>query len=416
MITANCSKKSDDNTLRNLLILGSLFGDKSERVSMKAGVSVRQRLEVTAGQEFKYNLTQSGSVSSSTLSKNNAFSNSMKISIVDSDNKEVYSAITVPGMSDTISYTPTKSGECTVIIIPNGDGTINASVSGARALNSLNSENSSEIALSGKRKYQIVGALLSKTFFIVYVNEITSIDSTGLPIFTPKSDAIVTLTIGTQNVPLTYSGDIANLMGPGFFTFFAPDNTGKKIRLQVTHPTISDINFDKEITASPTTVSNVKANNISSNINSGTTLTIDKSNPQPITFTWDIPTGANKPETTQIEVGLSNFIFVPADKGSYTVAKELLSVFTSTSTSDDCFGSLGGAGSNTVYANEYFMGKGPKGASFPSMLQIVNFNLNGSLQPNTGHFCEPGVINPLTRNPGPEATFASAGVSSLVVK
>jgi hypothetical protein len=201
-------------------------------------------------------------------------------------------------------------------------------------------------------------------------------------------------------------------MGSGFSANNIPSTSGKKIRLRVTHPTISDINFDKEITATPTTVKNVKANGISSAINSGTTLTIDKSNPQPIEFTWDIPTGANKPETTQIEIGRNNFIFVPAFKGSYTVAKELLTVLTSTSTSDDCIGSMGGAGSSTVYATEYFMGKSTTGAPFPSMLQIANFDIDQTFHPNLGYFCESGVIP----GNGQGATFAARGTPLLVIK
>jgi hypothetical protein len=420
IISANCSKKKDDNSLRNLLVLGILSQSRAETVSLTAGVALRQEISVTAGQEFTYTITQPSASSSSLLSRATSLDNRILTSILDTDNQEVARVLTVPGLTEKITYMPKKTGSIKIAIIPRGSGSITTNITGGTASNSLSSQNSSTLALTGKRKYAIAGAILTNSgYSIVNVDEITSIKSDGTIVKKSISDAIVTFTVDGVTVTVNYGINPAN-SDPCFIATsingYAP---GKKVRLRVTHPTISDINFDKEIAASPSPVSNVKVNGISSSKGSGTTLTIDKT--APLIFTWELPT-SNQPPTTQISFnrgdGTDIFLFFPADKLTYTVPKELLTGLTSTSTTDDCIGSIGGAGSTWIYDTDYFIGLDSGGNSFPSSLSILSFNLFNSSVPNTGYFCETGKANPLAPFGGAAVgtTYNSAGVPLLVVK
>ncbi len=418
-LIANCSKKKDDNSLRNLLILGFLSQSKAETVSLSAGVALRQDVSVTAGQEFTYTVSHPSSGSSSLLSRDTSLDNRVLTSILDTDNQEVARILTVPGLTEKITYMPKKTGSIKVVVIPRGSGSITTNITGGTAANSLSSQNSSTLALTGKRKYAIAGAILTNTgFSIINVDEITSIKSDGTVVKKSISDAIVTLTVDSTTATVNYGVNPASNEPCFIVTSINGYSPGKTVRLRVTHPTISDINFDKEIAASPSPVTNVKINGISTTRGGGTTLTIDKT--APLIFTWELPT-SNQPPTTQIQFnrgdGTDLFLFFPADKLTYTLPKELLTGLTSISTTDDCMGSLGGAGSTWVYDTDYFIGLDSGGSSFPSSISILSFDLfNGSV-PNTGYFCESGKVNPLAQFGGNAgATYNSGGVPLLVVK
>lgn len=358
-LIANCSKKKDDNSLRNLLILGFLSQSTAETVSLTPGVSVRQKVLVIEGQEMNYTISQATSTSSSTLTKSSLFDSRVVISLVDSDNKEVYSTITIPGSTEIIKYTPKKTGEFTVVITPVGKGTVTTSVQGGTISNSLGSENSSVSALSGKRKYRISGSILQGSWVLATVEEATGISADGKGTFTPITNAVVTLTVdGTTNFSTTYN---ANHSLGGVFAFpwsgYANDTVGnsyggnlngRKLRLKVSHPTIADISLDAEITAFPDTVTDVKMNGISSVNGSGETLTLDKT--QPLTMTWKNAT-SNKPELTQFQVNSANnaiiTLLVPAENETFTISKDLLSsglTSSETNNSDNCVGAIGELG------------------------------------------------------------------------
>ena len=415
---ASCSKKSNDNSLRNLLILGYLTQSKPETVSLTAGVALRQKIVATQGQELKYTISQTASSSSSLLTRDTAFNNRVTASLIDSDNREVYTTVTIPGTTETISYTPSKSGTFTVSLTPSGTGSISTTLSGATASNTLTSENSATSALTGKRKYSIGGGFIQASLAYITIDEVTAIGSNGKPTLSPIKDAVVTLTVGTSVNSLTYAS--SNFFGvlPGGYSFNTGGISGKKVVLKISHPTISDLTFEKEIPLVPTTVSNVKINGISSAINSGTTLNLDKT--LPVTFTWTNATGADKPDTTQISFKGANsediFIMIPASNETYTISKELLTGLTVTSTTatDDCFGIQGGAGSIFATDPDFFIGLDATGKPVKSGIGVIIFNLNNQFQPNLGFFCESGVRNPLITNSS--TTYSSGGVPLLVVK
>jgi hypothetical protein len=448
ILTANCSKKSEDNSFKNLFLLGYLSNTKaeaaslSEIVSLTAGVSIRQKLDVIEGQGINYTVSQTSSASSSMHSRDSLFDNRIVISLVDSDNKELYSTITIPGSSETLRYIPKKSGQFTAVITPFGNGTISTSIEGGSKANTLSSQNSVISAISGKRKYRITGAILQGAWVLINVDEVTSISADGRATFSPITDAIVTLTVdSTTDFSTTYN----NNHSLGIFSFpfsgYANDQVGsnyggnvngRKLRLKVTHPTKSDISLDAEITAYPSTVTDVKINGISSTNGNGETLTIDKN--EPITMTWKNAT-VNKPDLTQFQVNSNNnsifTLLMPAENETFTVSKELLSGLTSSgSTSDDnCIGAIGGAGTASVFDTSLYAGLDSSGALTKSGFSIVNFdflpfgNVNFN-QPKLGFFCEKnGPTNPLTALPsgfpgGPKAaaTFNSGGVPLLVIK
>jgi hypothetical protein len=218
ILTANCSKKSEDNSFKNLFLLGYLSNTKaeaaslSEIVSLTAGVSIRQKLDVIEGQGINYTVSQTSSASSSMHSRDSLFDNRIVISLVDSDNKELYSTITIPGSSETLRYIPKKSGQFTAVITPFGNGTISTSIEGGSKANTLSSQNSVISAISGKRKYRITGAILQGAWVLINVDEVTSISADGRATFSPITDAIVTLTVdSTTDFSTTYNNNLKRI-------------------------------------------------------------------------------------------------------------------------------------------------------------------------------------------------------------
>jgi hypothetical protein len=166
----------------------------------------------------------------------------------------------------------------------------------------------------------------------------------------------------------------------------------------------------------PTYVSNVNVNGLSANLGSGQTLTIDKT--QAIPITWTNATGNDKPDTVQINImaeTASNdiFLYIPASLGTYTVPKELLSILTSTSSSDNCIGINGGAGSRYITDPNFFIGLDATGKPVQSGISVIQFNYTNQLVPNTGFFCETDKVNPLSTT---STKYSTSGVPLLVVK
>jgi hypothetical protein len=418
LLTANCSQKKDDNSLRNLLILGILSQSKSETVNFTPGVAVRQKIEATQGQTIKYSIAQASATTSSILSRNTALSNRVTTSLIDSDNIEVYTTITVPGLTSEISYTPPKSGTYTVSMVPNGSGSVSTTLSGATASNTFASENSSANALLGKRQYAISGGFLQGVLAVINIEKVTSIGSDGKPVKTKITDAVVTLTVGTSVSNISYSSSFTpyEFLGGGYFSNINGGISGKKVSLKITHPTLTDLVFEKEMPITPTYVSNVIVNGLSANLGSGQTLTIDKT--QSIPITWTNATGTDKPDTVQINIvaetaGNGLFLYIPASLGTYTVPKELLSILTSTSSSDNCIGINGGAGSRFISDPNFFIGLDATGKPVQSGISVIQFNMTNQLVPNTGFFCETNTINPLSTT---STKYSTSGVPLLVVK
>jgi len=424
IIFMSCSKKKEDNSLRDLSILGILtnfFDGNGEKLSLTGGVSVKQKISVTSGQEFKYTITQGKDSTGET------FENRVVISILDTNNNEVYGTITLPGVTEIISYTPKATGEFTVMFIPYNTTTLKTVLTGATSISSsLKSANSRSIAsprndLVGKGKYYIKGGFIQAVFPIINVYEVTGLENRK-PVLSEITNASVIVEVDGTAYTLPYS------LNPGFSQppAYSLQNIGgsvigKKLQVKITHPTISDINYDQTLTAVPNFVSNVTVNGESTVNNNGKTIEIDKT--QPITYTWTNSSANTSEITTQLGIkdgaGGDVFLYVPASLGRFTISKDLLSGLTPTSSksSDDCIGIIGGATSAAVYDPEYFTGLAASGEA-KSGFSVLIFNFpNPGYQAAEGNLCEEDVVNIVAKQfLGGNPTFSSLGTPKLIVK
>jgi hypothetical protein len=425
MILMSCSKKKDDNSPRNLSILGFLSSSsqstKTESISLTGGVSVKQKISVTSGQELKYTLRQ-GSSSSGT-----PFENRVVISLLDTNNNEVFSTITIPGSSEILSYTPSTTGQFTVLIIPYNSTIMETLLTGATRISSniqsvtQNSNILTKDTLVGKGKYYISGAFLQAVFPVFFVYEVQKLENRK-PVLNTITDAIVVVEVNGTDYTLPYNPNPGFGVSAAYSIFNVGGSViGKKVRVKITHPTISDLNFDQTISAVPNTVSSIALNGETSLNNSGKTIEIDKN--LPITYTW-VNSSNNSNEIT-VQLGIKDgeggdiFIYVPANLGNYTISRDLLTGLTSTSltNNDDCIGIVGGATSAAVYDPEYFTGLGTSGEA-KSGFSVIVFNFpSPGYQPGEGFFCEENVVNNVAKqflagNP----TFSSLGTPKLIIK
>ncbi len=426
IISANCSKKKDDNSLRNLLFLGILSQSTTETVTLSLGKSLRQNLTLTAGTKFTYQVSQKATTSSSLYSRSTSSEkDSLNATILDPKGKMVMGIKTVPGMTDKIEFTPDQTGTYSFIAQSESATTAEFSYSGGSPTNSLSSENTSAKQLEGTRKYGVSATLLAESFLIVSLFEVSAIGSDGTPTYQNISDAVVSMNVSGKQISLSYNAN-HSLAGGAFthngyaHTLTSSEKTGlstNPVSLSVTHPTKSDLKVNLEILTYPSFVSNIKMNgkdtlNGSSAIELTTTSDVE--------FTWDNATTL-KPEMVRIEVlsslstgGFRNsYVYPIAASGKYTLKKELLKYLTLTSAnnSDNCMGIQGGAGSTSNYNKEFYAGVGIDGNLFQSGLTIANFKFTGN-NPSYGWLCEINTKNPLNSN----ATYSSAGLPTLTVK
>jgi len=424
IISANCSKKKDDNSLRNLLFLGILSQSTTETVTLSLGKSLRQNLTLTAGTKFTYQVSQKATTSSSLYSRSTSSEkDSLTAILLDPSGKMVIGITTVPGMTDKIEYTPSQSGTYCIVAQSESATTAEFTYSGGSSTNSLSSENTSAKQLEGTRKYGVSATLLAESYLTVSLFEVSAIGSDGTPTYQNISDAVVSMNVSGKQISLTYNAN-HSLGGIFQFTGYAhtlsnSEKTGlstNPVSVSITHPSKSDLKLNLEILTYPTFVSNIKMNAKETLIGSSASELTTTSD---VEFTWDDAT-SNKPELVRVEVLsiLSNgtfknsYVYPRADSGKYTLKKELLKYLTLTSTTntDNCIGIQGGAGVTSNFNKEFYAGVGIDGNLFRSGLSIANFKYTG-LNPSYGWVCE---IN--TKNLISNTTYSSAGLPTLTVK
>jgi hypothetical protein len=425
ILTANCSKKKDDNSLRNLLILGILTQPKAETVTLSPGRSLRQTIALTAGTKFTLQVSQKSSTSSSLYTRaTSCEKDSQTATLVDSTGKMVQGLTTVPGMVDKIEFTPDQSSNYGLIVQSECSTTSEFTYSGGNPTNTLASENSIAKQLEGTRKYGVEAALLAENILMVTLFEVTALASDGTPTYQMITNAVVSMGVSGKQFSLPYNSNHLLVGGTLPFNGYAytlsnSEKTGlstNPVTVSITHPSKSDLILNLELLTYPTFVSNVKMNGKETLIGSSASELTTTSD---VDFTWDNAT-SNKPENVRIEVlsilssgkFRNSYVYPTASSGKYTLKKELLKYLTQTSTNDtdNCIGIQGGAGSSSNFNKEFYAGIGIDGNLFKSGLSIGNFKYTGQ-NPSYGWVCEVNTKNIFTN-----ATYSSAGLPTLTVK
>ena len=172
----------------------------SERVNLFPGVSIRQNLVLTEGQEMKYKFSQTISNSTTMYSRNTLLNNRINISLVDIDNKESISTNIIP---ESIAI-------------------------------NFSSENSASSVINRKREQRIMKRILEGAWILLNIDEVINSLEDGKAIFSKVTDVVVTLKVDSTKIFLTnYNSN--HLLG--IFTFpFSGFAKWKKVKTKSLPP------------------------------------------------------------------------------------------------------------------------------------------------------------------------------------